>query len=119
MTDKIVASIYFVFNNESKIPITLINNFDRGSVWVELESGDPEISKYGPDDGCSLVCKPYKVSKYGKDLEKVITFKDVKYNSYDVYVQEFFSYKLKSGKMSKSLKKRIRHLGIVEELKNV
>ena len=66
----------------------------------------------------SLVCKPYKVSKYGKDLEKVITFKDVKYNSYDVYVQEFFSYKLKSGKMSKSLKKRIRHLGIVEELKN-
>ena len=64
MTDKIVASIYFVFNNESKIPITLINNFDRGSVWVELESGDPEISKYGPDDGCSLVCKPYKVSKY-------------------------------------------------------
>ena len=113
--NKLINPIFIVFENSENFPVERFSNFSQKSLWINLPENHPDFEDWfgDPDSGA---CKPYSVTKFGKNLDKVLNFKDPKYLNYNVYCYHDKPWILKSGKISKRTSKAVDLLGTVDFL---
>lgn len=112
---KLKNPIYIVFDNKENFVLENFSNFNNRSLWIDLPENHPEYNDWC-DDPYSGASKPHSVTKFGKDLSKVLNFKDPKYLNYNVYCYHDKPLVLKSGKIGKRTSKAVDILGTVSYL---